>query len=297
MIIISGLSGAGKSTALHTLEDLGCFCTDNLPPELLTDWATQALRHHRHAAVCIDARSAESSQLLVQDLRRQLEHHAQWKLLFIEADDSSLQRRFSTVRRKHPFAPKAPIPDAITRERAVLSPLRDQAKQVLDSSALNPYELADLVEQFWVTEEKVRHHKAQMLTSLISFSYQRGLPESADMVVDVRFLPNPHYEAGMAPFTGCDTEVEEFLRQFDQTATSIQHLQQWLTMARPHMITERKHHFTLAIGCSGGRHRSVYMIEQLAAWLAGQPEWLPLSIRHRELGQKYTITQDGERRS
>ena len=286
MIIISGLSGAGKSTALHTLEDQGVFCTDNLPPELLEQWAMVAQRHHRHAAVCIDVRSAESSKLLVADLRQQLGAHPDWKLLFIEGDNEALQRRFNTLRRKHPFAPDVPVGDAITRERDALDPLRRDADRCLDSSRLNPYELADLVQQYWGEVAQGSDAAHQLMTTLTSFSYQRGLPQEADMVMDVRFLPNPHYEAGMAAQTGADHEVAEFLRRFPQSDAAVAHIRQWLAMVRPQMVQERKRYFTLAVGCSGGRHRSVFVIEQLAQWMADRPEWLPCNVRHRELGQQ-----------
>jgi len=284
MIIISGLSGAGKSTALHTLEDQGVFCTDNLPPELLEKWARVALRNHRHAAVCVDVRSAESSKLLVADLRRQMTAHSDWKLLFIDANDEALQRRFNLLRRKHPFAPDIPIGDAIVREREALNPLRQDADHHLDSSQLNPYELADLVEQFWSEHAQGAEPAALLMTTLTSFSYQRGLPQGADMVMDVRFLPNPHYEQGMAQQTGIDSEVADFLRQHPQTDQAIEHIRQWLAMVRPQMERERKRYFTLAVGCSGGRHRSVFVVEQLAQWMAGLSEWMPCCIRHRELG-------------
>jgi len=284
MIIISGLSGAGKSTALHTLEDQGVFCTDNLPPELLEKWARVALRNHQHAAVCIDVRSAESSKLLIADLRQQMAAHPNWKLLFIGSDNEVLQRRFNTLRRKHPFAPNMPINDAIEREREALEPLRLDADHHLDSSQLNPYELADLVQQFWSGHAQGIEPASQLMTTLTSFSYQRGLPQGADMVMDVRFLPNPHYEAGMAQQTGIDAEVATFLQQFPQTEQAIQHICQWLAMVRPQMVQERKRYFTLAVGCSGGRHRSVFVIEQVARWMESQPAWNPCSIRHRELG-------------
>jgi len=289
MIIISGLSGAGKSTALHTLEDQGVFCTDNLPPELLEKWAQVALRNHRHAAVCIDVRSAESSKLLIVDLRRQMAAHPDWKLLFIEGDEAALQRRFNTLRRKHPFAPDVPVGDAIARERNALDPLRQDADRCLDSSQLNPYELADLVQKFWSEHAQGAEPASQLMTSLTSFSYQRGLPQGADMVMDVRFLPNPHYEPGMAQQTGVDREVARFLRQFPQTDKAVDHIRQWLVMVRPQMVQERKRYFTLAVGCSGGRHRSVFVVEQLAQWMASVAEWSPCSVHHRELGLQRTL--------
>ncbi|RMH52916.1 MAG: RNase adapter RapZ [Zetaproteobacteria bacterium] len=294
MIIVSGLSGAGKSTALHTLEDEGLFCTDNLPPELLEEWARVALRNHEHAAVCVDVRSAESTRLLLDDLGRQMDAHPDWLLLFIEADAQSLLRRFSTVRRTHPFAPAVPVDEAIARERDALEPLRRRATQLLDSSGLNPYELADLVQQFWQRNHDGGSATPQLLTTLVSFSYQRGLPQEADMVVDVRFLPNPHYEEGMARLTGADREVAAFLRGQPQTAALLDRMMGWLTMIRPQMERERKRHFTLAVGCSGGRHRSVFVVEELAGWMAERPDaWLPCVVRHRELGRQRTLQAAG----
>jgi len=281
-IIITGLSGSGKSTALHALEDLGCFCTDNLPLPLLAGWAEDVLQRGREMAVCVDIRSASP-----QDLHRELEllrssNHG-WRLIFLEADDAALQRRFSTVRRRHPFAPNEDLPNAIRMERKCMAKLRDSADQVLNTSGLNPYELADNVEAFW-RRQHIRNHEscAALTLTLMSFSYRFGLPADADMVIDMRFLPNPHYAPGMAALTGRDAPVIEFLQGHGEVEETARRLQEWLVLIWPQMIRERKRYFTLAFGCSGGRHRSVYMTERMAAFARDIMGVEPL-VRHREL--------------
>jgi len=281
-IIITGLSGSGKSTALHALEDLGCFCTDNLPLPLLADWAGQVQSTGRKMAVCVDIRSA-SPKDLHSELDQLRSNHPDWRLIFLEADNSALQRRFSTVRRRHPFAPKEDLPQAIQLERECLLELRDSADLVLNTTGMNPYELADSVETFWRRQQMQSEPATASLTlTLMSFSYRFGLPADADMVVDMRFLPNPHYAPGMAALTGRDAPVAEFLEAHGQVAEAARRLQDWLSFIWPQMISERKRYFTLAFGCSGGRHRSVYMTERMASFARQQLDIEPL-VRHREL--------------
>jgi len=279
-LIISGLSGAGKSTALHALEDLGCFCTDNLPLELLGDWGRLVMQRGRSMAVCVDARSAQVQDLL-QDFREVLQGPDQWRMLFLDATDQALLRRFSTLRRRHPFMPDADLPQAIAAERDALCEVRDLADLVLDTSRLNPYELSSLVESFWQRHQP-HEHAPEVTVSLISFSYRNGLPLDADMVVDVRFLPNPHYEAELVALTGRDDAVQRFLQQQPEAIETERHLRDWFRFLWEQLKQERKQYFTLAIGCSGGRHRSVYMVERLAAWMQDEHLTTPL-IRHREL--------------
>jgi len=280
-IIITGLSGSGKSTALHALEDVGCFCTDNLPLPLLARWAEDVQQRGRNMAVCVDIRSA-SPQDLHRELAQLRNSYPGWRLIFLEADEAALQRRFSTVRRRHPFAPKEDLPKAILLERDCLAELRDSADLVIDTTGMNPYELADNVEAFWRKQQmrKVENSSAMTLT-LMSFSYRFGLPADADMVIDMRFLPNPHYTPGMAAMTGLDAPVIEFLQSHAEVDEAAQRLQEWLAFIWPQMIRERKRYFTLAFGCSGGRHRSVYMAERIAEFVRSQMGVEPL-IRHRE---------------
>ncbi len=280
-LIISGLSGAGKSTALHALEDAGCFCTDNLPLALLEDWARQVEATGKPMAVCVDARSA-SPEALLRDLRALRGRHDDWRLLFLEADDATLLRRYSTLRRRHPFAPEMDLPQAIAAERAALAGARDLADMALDTSGLNPYALAAAVEAYWLQQERPER-LPEMTVTLISFSYQRGLPPDADMVLDMRFLPNPHYEPELAPLTGRDEPVAAFLAARPEAREAEQRIRDWLDFLWNHLARERKRYFTLAFGCSGGRHRSVYMAERMARWLRESGRGEPL-VRHRELG-------------
>jgi RNase adapter protein RapZ len=282
IILVSGLSGAGKSTVLHALEDLGVFCTDNLPLSLFAGWMQEMQSTGRLAAACIDLRSQATPEALGQTVAQARSLDPDCRLVFLEASDEALIRRYSLLRRRHPFAPDMDLPQAIAAEREALGPLRSEADLVLDSSNMNPYELAELVETYWRKHRGRREHA--MVCSLISFSYQRGLPQDADMVVDARFLPNPHYEPELAHLTGCDTEVQDFFEKHVDVAETENRLQDWLLFIWPRLQRERKQYFTLAIGCSGGRHRSVYLVERLGSWLRRQGVAEPV-IRHRELGK------------
>jgi len=280
LLMVSGLSGSGKRTALHALEDLGFFCTDNLPVDMLPTWTEHVADRKRPMAVCLDVRSSSNVDKLHEAIQSARLQHEDWRLVFLEASDDALMRRYSTVRRRHPFNPEDDLIQSIAAERQALGDLRQAANFVLDTTHLNPYELASLMEDFWL---KSRGGDASDLTvSLVSFSYQHGLPQDADMVIDVRYLTNPHYQPELRALTGLDEAVKSFLRaQQDVEETAIR-LQDWLRFLLPRLHQERKQYFTLALGCSGGRHRSVYLVESLASWMReqGMPDpW----IRHREL--------------
>jgi len=283
LIMISGLSGAGKSTALHALEDLGFFCTDNLPADMLPLWAEHV--KHENAAVCIDVRSTSEPDQLMQ-IFNQARQSRDWKLLFIDASSDILKRRFSTLRRKHPFRPQysedASLSFVLEAERKSLLPLKEHADLVLDSSNLNPYELADMVESFWRKPELTSHYNDALICTLMSFSYQRGLPSEADLVIDVRFLSNPHYQPDLAIQTGKDVAVQHFFEAHPEVLEAELKLRDWFSFIWPKLKRERKRYFTVAFGCSGGRHRSVYMAERLATWIQEQKLTTPV-IRHREL--------------
>ncbi len=282
LFIITGLSGAGKSTVLHALEDLGFFCTDNLPVSMLGHWAEQMLSSEHDAAVGIDIRSADHPELLHRSLAA-IHADLPCKIIFIHAEDEVLQRRFSTVRRRHPHAPDLTLEQAIDSERKVLSPLLPQADLLLDSSALTPYQLACAVEDFWRSQRGEGDSSREIVCSLVSFSYKHGLPAGADMVVDMRFLPNPHYQPGLAQLTGKDSAVQQFFQPLEDVRQAEEQLKAWLTFIWPRLIAERKWYFTLAFGCSGGRHRSVYMVERISAWMQ-ERQMSDAIVRHRELG-------------
>jgi len=280
MLLISGLSGAGKSTVLHALEDAGFFCTDNLPLDLLHDWAQQMHVRQQPAAVCIDVRSAINADDLHHTLEAVMVSDEDWQFLFVDASDAVLLRRFSTLRRRHPLALGEDLMQTITRERELMSPLREMADMLLDSSNLNPYELAAQVGLF---RRQHGQQSRELRYTLMSFSYKYGIPPDADMVIDARFLPNPHYQTELAPLTGRDKPVIDFLAALPEVGEAERRLQEWLAFSRPMMQKERKKYFTLAFGCSGGRHRSVYLAERTARWLKQQQLAQPV-IRHRELG-------------
>jgi UPF0042 nucleotide-binding protein len=266
------------------LEDAGFFCTDNLPLEMLQDWAVSMQGRKQPAAVCVDARSgftAHAIKAVIEDMRATDD----WPLLFVEAEDAVLQRRFSTVRRRHPFHGGDDLMNSICQEREALMPIRVMADLILDSSHLTPYELAEKAEQFW-RQPGQSHFKISC--TMMSFSYKQGLPDNADIVFDMRFLPNPHYQAGLTEQTGRDEDVIAFLQSYPEVDQAMTHIQQWLAFIWPHLHRERKQYLTLALGCSGGRHRSVYMAESLALWLQRQGFAEPM-IQHRELG----IVQQG----
>jgi UPF0042 nucleotide-binding protein len=284
LMMISGLSGAGKSTALHALEDLGFFCTDNLPAEMLSDWAERVQKQQKHAAVCVDIRSSENPDKLFNELEKARDEHP-WQLIFVDANDDVLLRRFSTLRRKHPFRSAEELTQTIEAERQALARLRDQSDIVLDSSNLSPYELSDLVESFWRSHNEADSRKHEIVCSIISFSYQRGLPPSADMVIDMRFLPNPHYIPELASLTGRDQPVQDFFAAMPDVEEAEQRLRDWLSFIWPRLQKERKRYFTLAVGCSGGKHRSVYMAERMNSWIREQELASPV-LRHRELATK-----------
>ncbi len=281
MLLISGLSGAGKSTVLHALEDAGYFCTDNLPLELLRDWSRQMLARNQPAAVCLDVRSCPDRAALAEAIEAVLVSGDPWQLVFVEAEDEVLARRFSTVRRRHPFAPERDLLEAIQSEREALQPVRAIADLVLDSSQTTPYELAEQAQAYIRQEAETAERPIRC--TLVSFSFQRGLPRQADMVVDVRFLPNPHYVPELAPLTGRDEPVAAFLQARSEVAEAERRIRDWLAFAWPGMQKERKQYFTLAFGCSGGRHRSVYLAERTALWLAETGRASP-AVHHRELG-------------
>ena len=279
MILISGLAGAGKSTVLHALEDAGFFCTDNLPLELLRDWSNSMLARKQPAAVCLDSRSgftARAIRAAIEDIP----NHEQWQLLFVDAEDEVLRRRFSTVKRRHPFPSGSDLMESIRLERESLEPIRNMADLVLDSSHLTPYELAEKVDLFCLQPGE---KKNRINCTVVSFSYKQGLPANADLVFDMRFLPNPHYQPELAPQTGRDQDVISFLENYEDVKEAEQHIQRWLAFSWPLVRKERKQYLTIALGCSGGRHRSVYMAEQIARWLNHQG-WAEPTVQHRELG-------------
>jgi UPF0042 nucleotide-binding protein len=282
LIIVSGLSGSGKTIALHVLEDLGYYCIDNLPARLLKAVVEEVSSGPgevgRGIAVGIDARNRrsdlESLPRLIEDFRR---HNIQTDVLFVLAEESVLLKRYSETRRPHPLADEAAeLRAAIKAERDVLSEVINSADLIIDTSRTSVYELADII------RERIDERPADSLSVLVeSFGFKNGIPADADFVFDMRCLPNPYWDLNLRHLTGLDDQVIEFLD--DQDAATTMHadvlafLERWI----PQYRSSNRGFLTVAIGCTGGQHRSVYMAEKLAASL--RESHGPVSTRHREL--------------
>lgn len=276
LVVVSGLSGSGKSIALKVLEDAGYYCVDNLPATLLLEVADfLALEaHHERIAVSVDARSA-SLPALPENIERLKARGFDCRVIYLEANTPTLLRRFSETRRRHPVSGDMTLSEAIERERTLLAGVAPLGQRI-DTSELQPRVL-----QNWIRD--LLGLGAGALTLLVeSFSYKQGVPLDADWVLDARMIANPHYDPKLRPYTGRDAPVIEYL-EHDALA------QQWLTDVRallarwlPEIVRENRSHVTVAIGCTGGRHRSVYLAERLAETF--RAEWKVL-VRHRGLSQ------------
>jgi UPF0042 nucleotide-binding protein len=283
LVVVTGLSGAGRSTAAKCLEDLGWFVVDNLPPSLLptmVDLGSRSQGAVGKIAVVVDVRSrAFSSDLrtALDDIGRLGVHP---RVLFLEAGDDALVRRFESVRRPHPLQGDGRLVDGIARERALLRDLRGGADLVLDSSNLNVHELRGKVTAaFGVTGQG-----SQLQLTVLSFGFKYGLPVDADLVADVRFLPNPHWVPELRPHTGRDAPVRDYVLAQDGAAEFLDRYEGLLRLVFDGYAREGKRYALAAVGCTGGKHRSVAMTEQLAGRLAG--EGVDVAVVHRDLGRE-----------
>ena len=288
LILITGMSGSGKSVALHALEDAGYYCVDNLPPELLQPFVK--LQHERVAtrvAIAMDVRSAASLPKVPGLLRSLAKLGVVIKSLFLDATTDTLVRRFSETRRRHPLSNSRAagdgddlatdrqhaLVDAIELERELLSDLREQA-HVIDTSVIRPSQLQAHVKSL------LSAPVSQLTLVFESFAFKRGIPVDADYVFDVRMLPNPHYEAALRDQTGRDQEVAAFLQQQPEVEQMYSQIERFLAHWLGPMARDHRSYVTVAIGCTGGQHRSVYLVERLAAFFG--ENWVTLK-RHREL--------------
>jgi UPF0042 nucleotide-binding protein len=258
LVILTGLSGSGKSTVLKAFEDMGFYCVDNLPVELIPIFAelhAAGEGDFARAALLVDAR--EGTQLeklppLLKHLRR--DHPI--TLVFIDASEDSLLRRYSETRRPHPLGKDVSVRESLRQERSMMEPIHKLADVVIDSSQFNVHEL-----RHFVTERFKNPDKRPMLVSVVSFGYRYGVPSDADLVFDVRFLPNPHFVPRLRRFTGKDPKVRRYIRSFPQTGEFLKRIQGLLIYLIPHYIQEGKSYLTIAFGCTGGKHRSVMLGE------------------------------------
>ena len=292
LVLITGMSGSGKSVALHALEDAGYYCVDNLPPALLMQFiALQQGEAHGRVAIAMDVRSAKGLPLVPRDLDNLRAQGIGIKSLFLDANTDTLVRRYSETRRKHPLSQtdtqpgddRRALTDAIELERSLLADMRAQS-HVIDSSMIRSAQLQAHVKSL------ITAPVAQLTLVFQSFSYKRGVPSDADFVFDVRMLPNPHYEAKLRVLTGRDAPVAEFLRAQPEVALMQEQLSNFLDGWMGALVMDHRSYVTVAIGCTGGQHRSVYLVEQLASHFA--PHWVTLK-RHRELQREPELDFSG----
>jgi len=291
IVIITGMSGSGKSVALHALEDIGYFCVDNLPPELLQDFV--ALEHKQqasHVAIATDARSGASLQLVTEQMQALRAQGHSVRAIFLDASTTTLVRRYSETRRKHPLAQtrsdqtnldgeelRRDLVQSIELEREMLLSIRAES-HIVDTSAIRSVRLQAYI------KELTRTSNTQMTLVFESFAFKRGVPVDADYVFDVRMLPNPHYEPALRDLTGRDAPVADFLSAQTEVQTMQQGITQFLQQWLEPMAKDQRSYVTVAIGCTGGQHRSVFLVEELTRVFSARKDapWVTLK-RHREL--------------
>ena len=280
IILITGMSGSGKSVALHALEDAGYYCVDNLPPELFTPFIDLKLpQDASKVAIAMDVRSATSLPLVPQQLLQLRAQNVAVQSIFLDANTETLVRRFSETRRRHPLSrsrasdQQRALVEAIGLERELLGEIREQS-HVLDTSMLRSTQLQAYVKSL------IAAPATQLTLVFQSFAFKRGVPLDADYVFDVRMLPNPHYETDLRQLTGRDAPVIEFLKAHPEVADMFSDIQKFLERWLQALVRDHRSYVTVAIGCTGGQHRSVYLVEALA--VAFGKQW-PTLKRHREL--------------
>ena len=286
LVLITGMSGAGRSEAIHTFEDLGYFCIDNLPPALISQLvmltALPGSRIHRIAVVC-DARGGSFFSELSDELDQLESGGHPFRVLFLTADNRTLVRRFKETRRRHPLAEYGSVQEGIAAERALLTAVKDRADLIIDTSELRPQELRALIRETFAASEGTH----QLSVSVTSFGFKYGLPIDADLVIDVRFLPNPFYVSRLRDKTGLDRQVRAFVLGKPETDQFMERWYSLLGFLLPGYLAEGKTHVHVAFGCTGGKHRSVVLAEQTAIFVRSLG--YPVSVSHRD------IERDGSR--
>ncbi len=280
MVLITGMSGSGKSVALHALEDAGYYCVDNLPPELLTSFVAVEQQHRaKKVAIAMDVRSATSLPLVPRQLAQLRTQGIAIQSLFLDASTDTLLRRFSETRRLHPLSrmdasdQHRALVDAIELERELLGDMREQS-HVLDTSMIRSSQLQGYVKSL------ISAPARQLTLVFQSFAFKRGVPLDADYVFDVRMLPNPHYESGLRDLTGKDAAVAEYLRSHSEVHDMSNDIEEFISHWLKALVRDHRSYVTVAIGCTGGQHRSVYLVETLAQIFS--QNWQTLK-RHREM--------------
>ncbi len=278
LLVVTGMSGAGKSAALGALEDLGYEVVDNLPLSLLPYLVSPDVVSHRPLAICVDARNRDFAGASLDERLKTLltRTDIEVRLLYLDCDDIVLQQRFSQTRRRHPLAPDKTVAEGLEIERRVMSGLREHADPAIDTTDLNEHGLRRVIRQLFTPESA-----HGMVVSVVSFAYGKGVPRQADLVFDARFLRNPYYEDSLRALTGEDPAVAAYIREDPDFEIFTDRLKALLELLLPRYRAEGKSYLTIAIGCTGGQHRSVLLAGLLSDWVTGQG--YPAEVRHREL--------------
>ena len=283
-VFITGLSGAGKSYAIKSFEDMGYFCVDNLPTTLIPTFADLIARSGqtiRRVALGVDVREGEYLSHLLDAIRELKTRGHRVEVLFLEAGEEALVRRYHETRRRHPLAGEGGnVLEGIRAERKAMSNMREIADRIVDTSALTVHQLKELLVELYGAPKT----RVGLATSLVSFGFKHGVPFDADLVFDVRFLPNPHFIAALRPLEGRDPRVRDFVLQNAESQALLTHLKDFLTFLLPRYEREGKAYLTVALGCSGGRHRSVALVEELKRFL-DELGYAPSAV-HRDLDRE-----------
>ena len=276
IVLITGLSGAGKSHALNCFEDLGYYCVDNMPPTLIPKFADLFIQsENKKVALVCDMRGAAFFEDLFEALQELEDRKADYEILFLAADDEVLIRRYKETRRRHPLG-NISLPEAIRKEREVLSELRGRADREIDTSSLKPWELKGRIVELYEPEQRDKN----MQIRIVSFGFKYGLPPDADLVFDVRFLPNPHYVDHLKVLTGEDDQVKDYLWRWAETGNYFNKVKDLLEFSIPFYVKEGKTSLVVSIGCTGGKHRSVVISDELGHVLGSH---FNLTVEHRDI--------------
>ena len=281
-VLVTGLSGAGKSQALRFLEDLGYYCVDNLPPALvptIAELTSSAAKARRRVAVCVDVRGGDDLPNLPAYLDEASEKGVRPETLFLESSDAVLLRRYSESRRKHPATFDGTVEEGIQRERELLAPIRAKADLILDTSSTSVGQLRERVAAVFGGERTLK----EMLIGVMSFGFKFGVPQESDVVLDVRFLPNPFYDNVLRPLSGEDSQVSAYVLDNPEAAEFLAKAKDLLAYLLPKYAREPKSYLTIAVGCTGGRHRSVAVARELSGFIR-EMQW-PVTLRHRDVGR------------
>lgn len=281
-VVVTGLSGAGKSTTLDFLEDAGYYCVDNLPVQLISEFAKLLNENDEieRAALGIDVRTGSAFDELESALEAIKEMGISYEILFLESDDSVLVKRYKETRRLHPLSFGDRIEVGITREREKLSNIKKHASHIIDTSRMLTRELKAEIDRIFVSDLNYR----DLYVTILSFGFKYGIPSDADLVFDVRFLPNPYYHDELRPLTGKDKEVSDFVMSFDEAHAFLDKLEDMLCFLIPNYIAEGKNQLVVAIGCTGGKHRSITLAEALYSRMSKYDDY-GFKLEHRDLGK------------